>query len=96
MKITGRISYFNEAKGFAIIESKHSDGVIDRYFLHVSNIYRCVPDHPMKHCSVVFNVGEQPVKQGQLPHAIDAEIGTVEAGVMCLSVGLPIDEKAAQ
>jgi cold shock CspA family protein len=95
MKITGKISFWNEKKGFGIVEAKRVDGVIDRYFLHVSNVYSCVLDQPEKGCSVSFNVSDKkPTKPGHLQHALEAEVGpsrAIEIGMDALRNGPETD-----
>lgn len=79
MKTSGKISYFSEKRGFGIIEAKDPNGVISRFWFHVSKISVCKPDKPEVGCPVVFDIeGQQePIKDGYLPRVVGVEVGSL-------------------
>jgi len=71
-KKAGVIRSWNEARGFGIIRVGPPSS-LEKYFLHVSQI-RTGTASPLAGMAVTFVVGSGPVKPGQLPQALDADI----------------------
>jgi hypothetical protein len=63
-------------RGFCIIRVG-PESSLERYFLHVSKI-RSGTATPAAGMTVIFDVGDRPVQEGQLPEAIRADVIVLE------------------
>jgi hypothetical protein len=68
----GVIRSWHENRGFGIVRVGGPES-LEKYFLHVSQI-RSGTAMPEAGMTVRFKIGSKPVKEGQLPQAIDADI----------------------
>jgi hypothetical protein len=59
-------------RGFSILRVG-PESSLERYYLHVSKI-RSGTALPLKGMTVIFDVLDKPVKEGQLPQAIRADV----------------------
>jgi cold shock CspA family protein len=71
-KKVGVIRSWHENRGFGIVRIGGPES-LEKYFLHVSQI-RSGTAMPETGMTVRFNISSKPVKDGQLPQAIDADI----------------------
>jgi hypothetical protein len=59
-------------RGFSILRVG-PESSLERYYLHVSKI-RSGTALPLKGMTVIFDVLDKPVKEGQLPQAVRADV----------------------
>jgi cold shock CspA family protein len=70
-KLIGTIHSFIPAKGFGFIAVPNANGIPARFFLHISRIISGAENLSVG-ATVKFSVS--PIKEGNLPSAIDVEI----------------------
>jgi cold shock CspA family protein len=78
-------------RGFCIVRVG-PESSLERYFLHVSKI-RSGTATPAAGMTVVFDVSDKPVQEGQLPQAIRADVIVPE--VQSENTAAPVDPSPA-
>ena len=74
-RLTGKITYINEPRGFYFVEVKLPDSTITRYYLHCSKIQACLPATITKGCRVTFIPGPtNSARPADFPTALDAHV----------------------
>jgi hypothetical protein len=75
MKRIGKLTWWNHTRGFGICESKNADYSLQRFYVHVAKITRCVPDTPKINCWLRFDVSpELPKRSQDVPAALNVEV----------------------
>jgi hypothetical protein len=76
-------------RGFSILRVG-PESSLERYFLHVSKI-RSGTATPAVGMTVIFDVGDKPVQEGQLPQAIRADVIVPEPEPGSENTTAPVD-----
>jgi len=72
MKI-GKIEWYTETRGFGIVSSLASDGVLDKFYVHITKIVKS-PEKIKQGQRVEFEVNPIPPRPGHLPAAVNVTI----------------------
>jgi cold shock CspA family protein len=77
----GRIEWYSATKGFGIITSTSPEGIVERYFLHITKIVKAPETIKAgQHCT--FQISTAPVKEAQLRMVFNV---TVESDVKAVA-----------
>jgi cold shock CspA family protein len=75
-KKVGVIRSWNEPRGFGIVRIGPPSS-LEKYFLHVSQI-RTGTGSPVAGMTVYFEVSSKPVREGDLPAAVNADVDVAD------------------
>lgn len=74
MQRSGKVEWYNQTRGFAILSSLATDGATEKFFAHISKVLKS-PEVIRQGQFVTFDVSSAPIKRpGHLPTALNIVI----------------------